>query len=119
MITQYEVPSLLRKEQVVTNEPLYPGNISMDVYKCVHSFTEYTRKAVQDHHLLVVKKCFRLADQLHHYGDAVVKMCIENIFIYSFSSFLPKDRIERLILQSLIPADLNTLYIKQVAASGC
>lgn len=119
MITQYEVPALLRKEFAVLEEKLIPASITMDVYRSVHQLAEYTCKAVQEHHLLTAKRCFRVADQLYHYGDSVVKLCIENIFIYSFTSFMPKDRLERLILQSFIPADLNAAYTKQVTTGGC
>jgi hypothetical protein len=119
MITQYEVSSLLREELPYIEDKIYPVNIMVDVYKSVHYFTDYTRKAILYRHLMVVKKCFRLADQLYHYGDNVVKMCIENIFIYSFTSFMPADRIEKLILQSFIPPTLNSVYLKQISSCGC
>lgn len=119
MITQYEVPAILREELHVMEDKMYPTNIAADVYKWVHYFTVYTRTAIQSHHIKTVKKCFKLAEQLYQYGDNVVKMCIENIFVYAFTSFIPKDRIERLILQSFIPASLNAVYLKQVSASGC
>lgn len=119
MITQYEVPSLMKASLSVWEEKVYPGSVTLDVYRSMHYFTDYTKKAVEEHHLITAKKCFRLADQLYHYGDSVVRMCIENIFIFSFTSFIPKDRIERLILQSFIPASLHEAYVKQVSTSGC
>ena len=116
MITQYDVPSLLKEELPCFTDNLYPAHVMVTVYKSVHDFANYTRSAIQDHQLMVVKKCFRLAEQLYRYGDNVVRMCIENIYVYSFTSFMPDDRVEKLILQSFIPSTLNTLYIKQVSA---
>jgi hypothetical protein len=118
MITQYEVPSLIRAE-LPLKETVYPINIAVAIYRSVHNFTSYTRQAVQEHHLNTVKKCFQLAERLYQSGDNIVKLCIENILIYSISSFMPQDKAERLMLQSFIPATLNKLYIRQVAAAGC
>jgi hypothetical protein len=119
MITQYEVPSLLNEELPSLENRICPVHLSVSVYKTIHDFTEYTKTAVQKHHLPMAKKCFKLAAKLYNEGDKVVRMCIENIFIYSFTSLLPEDRVERLILQSYIPDNLNAVYIKQVSACSC
>jgi hypothetical protein len=119
MITQYEVPSLLNEELPSLENRTCPVHLSMSVYKTIHDFTEYTKSAVQKHHLPLAKKCFKLAEKLYSDGDKIVRMCIENIFIYSFSTLMPEDRIERIILQSNIPDTLNTVYIKQVSACNC
>jgi hypothetical protein len=119
MITQYQVPSLLKEELPYLESKTYPSHIILDIYRSIHDFAEYTRKAIQEHHLLIVKKCFNLAEKLYNQGDKVVRMCIENIFIYFFTTFMPNDRIERIILQSFIPDDLNEVYVKQVSACSC
>jgi hypothetical protein len=119
MITQYEVPYLLKEELPTITSENYPARINMDVYKSVQYFSEYTRWAVLQHNLTIAKKCFGLAEKLYKQGDSIVKNVIENTFVYSFSSYIPNDRIEKLILISLIPSPLYAIYLKQVMGSGC
>ena len=119
MITQYEVPSLLKEELPTIAGDQYPARFTMDVYKSMQCFSDYTKTAVLDHNLQLAKKCFALAGKLYRNGDTMVRNVIENTFVFSFTSFMPKDRIEKLILQSIIPASLYTAYMKQVMGSGC
>lgn len=119
MITQYEVPVLLKDELPNLETKTAPVHLSVNVYRSIHDFAEYTRNAVKEHHILIVKKCFNLAEKLYKQGDKIVRMCIENIYIYFFTTFMPDDRVERFILQALIPDSLNTVYLKQVSACSC
>lgn len=119
MITQYEVPILLDDELPSLNIRTYTTHLMVNVYRCIHDFAEYTRREIQEHHFVTVRKCFNLAEKLYCEGDKIVKMCIENIFVYFFTTFIPNDKVERLILQSYIPESLNTVYLKQVSASSC
>jgi hypothetical protein len=119
MITQYEVPTYLT--QILPAFACKPqiGSLSMNVYKEMQHFTDYTRTAIEEHNLILVKKCFRLADKLYGQGDAIVKNAIENIFVYSFSSFFSRKTVEKMILKSFIPATLYALYTKQLGRAGC
>lgn len=119
MITQYEVPYLLKAELPTITSETYPARITMDVYKSVQYFSEYTRRAVLQHNHGLARKCFGLAEILYRQGDNIVKNVIENTFVYSFSSFMPGDRIEKMIVRSLIPTTLYGIYMKQVMGSGC
>ena len=119
MISQYEVPALLKEELPRLQSKPYAANLMVDVYRSVNDFTEYTRTAVQECHIQVIRKCFKLAEKLYRQGDATVKLCIENIFVYAFSSFTSDSRLEKLILQSFVPASLKAVYLKQVSALGC
>ena len=119
MITQYEVPSLLRQEIPQLVEKTYPSKVSLEIYTSIHSFIDFTRHAVEDHNLTLAKKCFALAGNLYRNGDRMVRLIIENSFIYSFSSLMPQDRIEKLIVKSMIPDSLYAVYLKQVMSSGC
>ncbi|MBO9563246.1 MAG: hypothetical protein J7621_10745 [Niastella sp.] len=119
MITQYEVTSLLKEELPRLTGDSYPSRFAMDVYKSVQCFSDYTKQAVEDHNFNLAQKCFHVAEGLYRDGDAIVKNVIENVFVFSITSFMPKDRIQKLILQSIIPASLYTVYVKQVMGSGC
>ncbi len=119
MITQYEVPSLLKAELPKITGDEYPARFTMDIYKSVQCFSEFTKAAVLGHNLTLARKCFAVAEKLYRQGDNIVRNTIENTFIFSFTAFMPKDRVEKLILCSLIPAPLYAAYLKQVMGTGC
>lgn len=119
MITQYEVPGLLREEiPSMTIQP-FPGRASLEIYAAINSFTEYTKHAVQHHNLSLAGKCFALAEKLYRNGDALVRLLIENSFIYSITSYIPFNAEEKQKLKAVIPAGLYNAYLKQATQSGC
>ena len=119
MISKYEVPELIEAELHQITAGLQHNNSTIKMYKSVESLTAYTKDAVLDHNFNLSRKCFSLAERLYNNGDLVIKSAIENTFIYSFSSFMPGNKIEKIILRSIIPAKLYAVYIKQVMQSGC
>ena len=119
MITQYEANSLLRQEVPELNRKVYPSRESLQVYTSMNYFSNYTKHLVHEHNFNAAKRCFNLAERLFRNGDSVVRMLIENVFVYGFSSMLPTDKTDRLIVRSIMPHDLYSLYMKQVNQSGC
>jgi hypothetical protein len=119
MITQYEANSLLKEEFPQLAGKIYPSKISLEVYASMNYFSDYTRHAVEEHNFNLAKKCFVLAEKLYREGDRIVRLLIENIFVYSFSNYLPGTKIERAIVRSMIPAALYSLYTRQVMQPGC
>ena len=117
MITQYEVPGYLR-EQIpsLSSNPL-PGRASLEIYACINSFSDYTRQAVQEHDLGLAGKCFALAEKLYREGDNLVKLLIENSFLYAITSYMPAEPSEKNSVKSIIPSKLYYTYIKQVTHS--
>jgi hypothetical protein len=119
MITQYEVPGYLaRLLPAATTVPQF-GPINVSIYKDIQRFTDFTRQAVNRNNYTVAKRCFHLADTFYRQGDAIVRNAVENIFVYSFSSFIPQNGVEKLILKSFIPASLYALYSRQIGQGGC
>ncbi|MCG2615044.1 hypothetical protein LZZ85_12165 [Terrimonas sp. NA20] len=119
MITQYEASNLLKTKIPQLSARSYPSKVSLDVYACMNYFSDYTKKAVEEHNFSLAKKCFILAESLFREGDNVVKMLIENVFVYGFSSMLPDTKEERAFIRSIIPGKLYTLYTRQLSQSGC
>ncbi len=119
MISQYEVPGLLRDEIPSFVTQAHPGRATLEIYASINDFTDYTRHAVEEHDFNLAKRCFALAEKLYGNGDRMVRLLIENSFVYSISSFMPVDRVERLMVRSVIPERLYALYLKQVMQSGC
>jgi len=93
--------------------------IATDIYCSLNTFSDYTKHAVEDHNFNLAKKCFATAENLYSHGDGMVRLLIENIFIYSFSSMMPVDKVEKMILKTMIPTSLYAVYMKQVLSSGC
>ena len=118
MITQYEVSSLLERELPQLNTTRDCIQTSLQVYVFMNSFAHFTAEVVRHHELTTARKCFLIAERLFRHGDAQVKRLIENIFVFSFSSFMPESEEERRIVKSIIPRDLYLVYLKQVTQSG-
>ena len=119
MITQYEVPAIIRSEIPSLSNVNHYGRATLETFESVHDLTDYTRHSVEDHDHNIARKCFALAEKLYKEGDRVVKIMIENIFIYSFSSLMPADKTERLFIKSAIPDSLYSIYLKQVNSISC
>ncbi len=119
MITRYEVPAFLEEEMPQIAGKIYHSKVSIDVYTAMSFFSDYTKHAVIEHNFNLAKKCFSLAEILYRNGDRLVRLLIENTFVYSFSSFMSGDRTEKMIIKSIIPVSLYSLYMKQVMTSGC
>ena len=118
MITQYEVPSFLQRQLPQLGGKTCLLKPSLEVYVAISNFSDCTKHAVQEHDLSLAKKCFALAEKLYRHGDNLVRLLIENSFVYSFSSFMPQDHDERMEIKSIIPVRLYAIYIKQVMQSG-
>ena len=106
-----EIPGLATKE--------YPVRLSLRTFASIHHFSAYTRHAVEEHDFPAAKKCFGLAEELYQHGDRVVRMLIENVFIFSLSSITPQGPSQKTLLKSIIPSALYRLYLKQVMSCGC
>lgn len=119
MITRYEVPVLLKETIPGLSKNCTATKASLEIYVTMNSFTDYTRAAVEERNINLARRCFSMAEKLYKEGDGLVRMLIENCFVYSFSLFMPRDRNELVIVESMIPASLYNLYVKQVSTGGC
>jgi hypothetical protein len=93
---------------------IYPSGISLEVYVSMSYFSNYTRHAVEEHNFNLTKICFALAEKLYRKGDSIVRLLIESIFVYGFTSFLFNNKIERTVVTSMIPPVLYSVYIRQL-----
>ena len=73
-----------------------------------------------EHDFKMVEKCMNLVEKLYEKGNTLVRNAVENIFIFSFSTMLSRcNVVEWRIVQSYMPADLYSLYVKQILKSKC
>jgi hypothetical protein len=118
MITQYEVPFLLKEaipQMPPASEIQASRFITTDIYTSINAFSLCTKHAVEEHNFNLARKCFSVAEELYIKGDGNVRLLIENIFVYSFSSLVPADRAEKLILKTIFSPSLYAVYLKQVS----
>lgn len=114
MITQYQVHSLLEDKLPQLAMKPYPSRVSLDVYASINYFTDYTKHALEEHNFNQAKKCFALAENLYINGDRMVRLLIENSFMYSFSSIMSHGSPEMYMLKSILPGTLYKVYKKQL-----
>ena len=119
MINQYEVPAYLVDEFPELKEELKSISPTLNIFKSIQCFSDYTKRKVLQHDLQVVKRCFAIAEKIYSNGNTIVRDAIENLFVYSFSSLLNlggKD--EKRELQGLMPLCLHAAYVQQILRSG-
>jgi hypothetical protein len=119
MITQYEVPNMIRKEIPPLSAIPHMCRQSMEIFASMYDLTDCARHSVEEHNFTLARKCFMLAEKLYYHGDRVVRMLVENIFVYGFSTILPNDKNEVELVRAAIPPTLYNLYLKQIMGSGC
>jgi hypothetical protein len=90
-----------------------------DIYVSVYLLVNYTRGNIVKGNLTAVKKCFKIADKLYSKGNRIVRSALENVYVFSFSSFPVRDTSEAKQIMGLIPLTLYSVYLKQVLHHGC
>lgn len=119
MITQFEVPNIIRDEIPPLSAIPHICRQSVEVFASMQDLTDCARHSVEEHNFSLARKCFMLAEKLYQQGDNMVRMLVENIFVYAFHTFLPRDNKERELVRMNIPPHLYNLYLNQVMSSGC
>jgi hypothetical protein len=108
MINQYEVAACLQDE--LPQVPL----LGLDVVANINSLTDYVRRKASLMDLGEVRKCMLFAERMYSRGNRYVRDVIENVFVYSFSTLLTRERKRKMQLQALIPLSLYSIYVRQI-----
>lgn len=116
MIHQNELPVYIEDSLPELSGKLTKENCR-HVYDVVKQLFQHTVKQVTKHNMVGAKQCMSLAEQLYNKGNAIVKMAIENVFVYSFSHAFFSDEQKRKELMDIVPGSLYDLYKKQVTYS--
>jgi hypothetical protein len=120
LFTPLEVPSIIagKLPQIKYDLPRDGGQNS--IYKSIQVLTDYTQRMALEHDFKMVQQCMALVEKLYDKGNALVKNAIENVFVFSFSTIMARcNAVEWRIVQSYMPSDLYTLYVRQVLKSKC
>lgn len=88
MINQYEVPAYLIDELPEIKEEFKGISPTLNIFKSIQCFANYTMLKVKEHNLHIVKKCFATAETIYSKGNTIVKTAMENVYVYSFSKLM-------------------------------
>ncbi len=120
MLSPYEIPALIAGKLPRTKNDLSRNGAHTSVYQSGQVLTVYTWRMALEHNFKMVQQCMSLAEKIYEKGNALVKNAIENVFIFSFSTIMSRcNAVEWRIVQSYMPSDLYTLYVRQVMKSKC
>jgi hypothetical protein len=90
------------------------------IFSAIQELTDQAKRLAFQHDFAGLKNCMNRVQQIYKSGNAAVKNAVENIFIFAFSSILPRcNQVEWRLVQSCMPAELYTLYVRQVTRAGC
>jgi hypothetical protein len=90
------------------------------VFSAIQELTDQAKHLALQHDFAGLKNCMSRVQRIYRGGNAAVKNAVENIFIFAFSSILPHcNQVEWRLVQSCMPTELYTLYIRQVTKAGC
>jgi hypothetical protein len=95
-------------------------NTQPAIFSAIQELTDQAKGFAFQHDFAGLKNCMNLVQQIYKSGNAAVKNAVENIFVFAFSSILPRcNQVEWQLVKSCMPQELYTLYVGQVMRSRC
>ena len=107
MITQQEVKSVL---SCLNNNWESESDDTSGFYNIIHRFTEFTKNLIKTGNIPMVQQCFIKAELMINDGNQAVKNSIENIYVYSISTFLDMPGNISKQVKDILPNTLNERY---------
>jgi hypothetical protein len=90
------------------------------VFSAIQELTDQAKHLALQHDFAGLKNCMNRVQKIYRSGNVAVKNAVENIFVFAFSSLLPHcNQVEWRLVQSCMPTELYTLYVRQVTKAGC
>ncbi len=103
---------MLQQQEVPTTQPA--------VFSAIQELTDQAKRLAFQHDFPGLKNCMNRVQTIYRSGNAAVKNAVENIFIFAFSSILPRcNQVEWRLVQSCMPTELYSIYVRQVTKAGC
>jgi hypothetical protein len=94
-----------------------PGK-KASITEIVTDMASMLKQRFADKDWMSIKQIFHVAEHLLTQGNNMVKMGVQNVFIYSISSIMPAERSLRCQFQALIPITLFSIYVQQILHSN-
>jgi hypothetical protein len=121
MLNQLELPIFIAGQLPEMGRDLCRPGTPMTAYQSVQALTDYTKRMALQHNFKMVGKCMTVVGKCYEKGNNLVRNAVENVFVYAFSSMMCScsNLVEWRIIQSYMPSDLYTLYMRQLQKSNC
>jgi hypothetical protein len=120
MLQQQDVPAFIATQMPEVKRDLSTGRNLPTVYTAIQALTDYSRRMAFQHDFIGLQNCMTLVQHIYQRGNTAVQNAIENIFIFAFSSILPRcNQVEWRLVQSCMPPELYTIYVRQIMRSKC
>ncbi|WP_157097905.1 DUF7674 family protein [Niabella ginsenosidivorans] len=118
-MNQYEIPAMIEDKIPGICPEIKKISAFGDAVQIMNVLAGYSKKMLSLHNLPKVIQCMRLVGTIYGKGNRFVKSAIENVFVFSFSSWQAKcnDR-EWKVIQTKIPVTLYSVYVQQMSTSG-
>jgi hypothetical protein len=81
-MTAHETADLLTLEFPELSAELHTPNALNSVYRQLDCFAAFTRRALRDDRLAVLRHCFAVADSLLRHADRYLTIAIENVYLH-------------------------------------
>jgi hypothetical protein len=108
-----------KRQQYMLQQQEVP-NARPAIFSTIQSLTDQAKRLAFQHDLVGLKHCMNLVQQIYKTGNSAAKNAVENIFVFAFSSILPRcNQVEWRLVQSCMPTELYSLYVGQVTKAGC
>lgn len=78
-------------------------------------FAEITKSLIRSGNVPRARKCLEAAEQLLKGSNAETRAAIENVYVYSLSTFM---EIHKCTIANFFPPALRREYVSQINASG-
>jgi hypothetical protein len=120
MLQQQDVPAFIAARMPEVKRDLSAGRNLPTAYSAIQVLTDHTKRLAFQHDFAGLRNCMILVHQIYQTGNSAVRNAVENIFVFAFSSILPRcNHMEWRLVQSCMPPELYTVYVRQVTCSKC
>nr|WP_295922555.1 hypothetical protein [uncultured Dyadobacter sp.] len=120
MFTQLQIIDLLRNELphlAGTDCAALSPRTFASIHSSIHYLSDCTRNTVEHRHFGPARQCFALAERVYREGDAMVRLLIENVFVYA--NVWTRGRQVSALPGEIIPDILYKIHLKQLTDSHC
>jgi hypothetical protein len=107
-MTPHETADLLTLEFPELSAELHAPNMLHSVYRQLDCFAAFTRRALRDDHLAVLRHCFAVADSLLRHADRYLAHAIENVYLHGLH--LDGSTADLHLAHQLMPQQLYQAY---------
>lgn len=102
------------KEILKHNVPELEQSEDCALCKVIGKFAEYTIDLIKKGNLPIIKDCFNTAAQLMEAGSSEVRNLIENVYLFSVTTFMDMANAVSRQTKELLPPSLLSEYNRQI-----